>query len=91
MVKVKQPSVRKGNPKRLIGCCPVTDWFRLECGFLYDKELTAGAGAGSMGHNFCACRHRQRCRRRGQIQGDLEGGKREEGGRREMEGAGSMT
>lgn len=57
MVKVEQPSVPKGNPKRLIGRCPATDWFRLECGFLYDKELTAGAGAGSMGHNFCACRH----------------------------------
>ncbi|EDL96173.1 Mpv17 transgene, kidney disease mutant-like (predicted), isoform CRA_a [Rattus norvegicus] len=52
MVKVKQSSVPKGNPKRLIGRCPATDWFKLECGFLIDKELTAGAGAGSMEHNF---------------------------------------
>jgi hypothetical protein len=35
--------------KRWISSCPAADWFRLGHGFLYNKELTAGAGAGSVG------------------------------------------
>lgn len=34
--------------KKWIGCCLADDWFRPECRFLHNKELRAGAGAGSM-------------------------------------------
>lgn len=39
----------KSNPKRQIKLCLAADWFRLECGFLFNKELTARTGTGNMG------------------------------------------
>lgn len=37
LLKVTESSRPKGNPKRWISHC-LADWFRLECGFLENKE-----------------------------------------------------
>lgn len=64
LVKVKQLSVLKGNSEEmywLLSCC----WL-VQTGtwFLYNKELTAGAGVGSVGAGPLA---RQRCSQRHRL------------------------